>query len=179
MAIPRKNCTTIDQLIDLVYQPTSSSNWQLRCWTWTDAVDYRGQATVKWFGVTHRAHALIYCLVKRVVLDDKCVVRTCANPKCCNVAHMRVRLDLHADGTPRNELKRARSGMKAGQKLTPDNVREIRELLKDRRNSQSAIAAKFGVSQATIGHILHGKLHRVTPVGATPAASASANKQKV
>jgi hypothetical protein len=85
--------------------------------------------------------------------DGLQVRHTCDNPPCCNPAHLL--LGTQADNC-RDMVVRRRSGV---EKLTPDNVREIRSR-PWRRGDNTRWAAEFGVHPYTISAVRKRRYRR-------------------
>jgi len=53
------------------------------CWLWTASLDSKGYGAVRVNGVLHRAHRLVYALLRQptdMTIDHLCRVRCCVNP---------------------------------------------------------------------------------------------------
>jgi hypothetical protein len=103
-----------------------------------------------------RAHRFAWEQVHGPIPESTLVCHDCDNPPCVNVAHMFLGThgDNHAD---RNEKGRQAKGEKIGPaKLSPDAVKQIRELRRAGL-SQQRIADRFGVCQTTVSSVLLGK----------------------
>ena len=173
------------------------------CWLWQGTTDQNGYGI---FAMTARknigAHRLMWILIHGVVPENLFVLHRCpekANPLCVNPDHLyagtqyeNVQDSLregthfglthpyslatyvaqHPEVKPRGEAHK-------NSKLTDESVREIHALYP--QHSMRAIAVRYGVSSATIGHILHGLIWRhvsTTPEdhGSQFAPLASADK---
>lgn len=128
------------------------------CVVWPMNRDPNGYGRVGYNGKLYWTHALVCELANgpRPSKDHE-ATHSCGNGKggCVNPRHLKW-------GTrSRNQLDRRFHGTKsrghrgASRKLTPENVAEIRAL--KGLETQRAIAAKFGVSDATIRDIYSGK----------------------
>ena len=136
------------------------------CWNWQGALQSCGAVpTMQWKGKTGA--------VRRFVLLDKgwapnkglVATYTCGNPLCVHPDHLgwasrktlQVRivanLKYHLDPM-RN--KRLADSARGRAKLSLDIAQEVR----DADGSQRAVAAKFGISQATVSSIKLGKTWR-------------------
>jgi hypothetical protein len=86
-----------------------------------------------------------------------CVCHTCDNPKCCNPNHLWLgtqtdnNLDMVEKGRQRGKNERGEKNTSA--KLTDKKVKEIRRLYMAGKTTQTALAAKYGVSIATIHYV--------------------------
>lgn len=111
-----------------------------------------GMASV--FGSTKKVlhHRLVYCQSHNLSLDDikgKVVMHTCDNPACINPAHLR--LGTQADNiADRNAKGRQAKGVThSSNKLTPDQVLQIRNSKEDRHK----LAKLYGVTAQSISDI--------------------------
>jgi hypothetical protein len=82
--------------------------------------------------------------------DGQLIRHTCDNPPCCNPAHL---LNGTTADNMRDMVRRRRHG---GEKLTPDDVRRIRDE-PVKRGSVKALAAEYGVHPQTITEIRAGR----------------------
>ena len=105
--------------------------------------------------LAHRASWLIH---KGEIPEGLCVCHSCDNRSCSNPDHLFLgtpkenTLDMHKKGRHRSS-----SGINHyNVKLTEDDVRSIKELIKQ-RFSQSNISKRFNVHPGTIQNIADGK----------------------
>lgn len=131
------------------------------CWPWTGhLVAGYGAFSVKSRHV--RAHRwLLARTLGRELRPDEQANHRCDNPPCVNPAHLYV--GSASDNTA-DMMARGRGVFRGGQdhgmaKLTWEQVAEIRSIARSGL-SQRAIAARFGIGQASIGRILTGKAWR-------------------
>jgi hypothetical protein len=129
------------------------------CWGWKKALDKSGYARISMgrskIILGHRASWIIH---NGLIPDDIFVCHHCDNPGCTNPEHLFL-------GTPKDNVqdclnkkrRTASSGLNHyNVKLTEDQVREIKKLLKE-KVSQSKLGKKFNVSPSTIQNIADGK----------------------
>lgn len=130
------------------------------CWPWTEGTTSDGYGQL---GVGSRtdgskttllAHRIAYQLKHGAIPDGLFVCHDCDNPPCCNADHLFL-------GTQRDNIRdAAEKGRRAiGErhpqaKLTDTEVRAIRAAL----GTQREIAARYGVSHATVGMIQRGEI---------------------
>jgi len=133
------------------------------CWEYPHGVNQSGYRHATWRGASVRAHILSYKLFCGPVPEGLCVLHACDNPSCCYPLHLRV--GTHKENTADMiEKGRHAFGERHGSvKLTADKVCQIRELGAVGGLSQSAIAARFGVSRSTVQLILSGKRWKHLP----------------
>ena len=124
------------------------------CWVFTGAVSKNGYGVIQFDGRLYSAHRLAYLLTHGEVADGLVVMHSCDNKRCCNPDHLSV-------GTHSENVKDAyRRGLatpnKAAARLARGDVVEIKKRLRA-GESQSVIAADYGVKQCTISNINTGK----------------------
>jgi len=85
-----------------------------------------------------------------------CILHRCDNPACVNPEHLFVgtHLDNMRDMDRKGRRMSLAGALNPRAKLAPEDVSEIRKLRG--QVSQRALAAKYGVSHAQIGHIQRG-----------------------
>lgn len=120
------------------------------CWLWIRAINGTGYGAKAIGGVTHNAHRASWLLMVGDIPEGHVVrhIDTCLNRHCVNPDHLV--LGTQAD----NMTDKARL-LRAGKKLTPDQVVEIRER-KARGEYSRVVAADYGVRHNTVDRIWHG-----------------------
>lgn len=114
------------------------------CWIWTAAVDRCGYGKVTVNNAKVRAHRVSYEIFNGPIISGGHVLHTCDVRCCVNPAHLYVGTNLQ---NMRDKVSRKRA---AGQVLTPDDVRSIRN---DRRPTKD-IAADYGISTNHVRSIM-------------------------
>jgi len=138
--------TADDKSRFLAYVFDKSSN---ECWEWVGGVNSLGYGRFALNGKTYLTHRIAFYLEYNIDPGDLLVCHHCDNPPCCNPKHLFL-------GTKQdNAQDAARKGLKSN-KLTNENVREIRRLL-CLSVPQIDIAKKFSVSATTISEIKTGR----------------------
>ncbi len=133
------------------------------CWLWD------GQRTRQGYGnidavlgsrrngtarrVVFPAHRVAYFLATGTDPVDKYVIHSCDNKRCVRPEHLSL-------GTHQQNIQEAAERGLYPSKLTEDHVRAIRILHSTGSYTQRALGVMFGVSQAAIWYVLHGKLRR-------------------
>lgn len=143
------------------WEKVDSSAGPDACWPWTGCLNSWGYGAVQWMGKATNASRAAYESIHGPV-GDLVVCHRCDNPSCCNPAH------LWAD-TQSNNLADCRAkGRSAGTfaagakhprhqaKLTPDMVREARELYAN-GISQSEIGRRWGIHSSVISRAVRGE----------------------
>lgn len=125
------------------------------CWEWIGSKHSEGYGRFKTAGHCFLAHRLSYTLACGPVPAGMDLDHTCRNRACVNPAHLE----------PVTNLENCRRGLQTASirgernihaKLTAASVSEIRALCAA-GVSQRQIARRFGVCQATVGHINTGR----------------------
>lgn len=110
------------------------------CWVWQRATTH-GYAV----GRGGRAHRVFYEEAKGPIPEGLQIDHLCRNRACVNPDH------LEAVTAAENQRRGANT------KLTADNVRAIKGLLRAGKATQTAIAERFGVCPSTISLIASGR----------------------
>ena len=130
------------------------------CYLWTAAVNKNGYGKFASNGGWILAHRYAYERENGKIPEGLIVCHSCDNPSCVNVNHMF--LGTHADNNKDRDQKnrnRQLCGEDHGRsKLTIDQVRELRELVKNGALSAYAASKKFGINHKTSRNIVEGKL---------------------
>lgn len=124
-----------------------------QCIEWEGSRQTAGYGTFTNSGTHHMAHRVAYELHVGPIPDGHLIRHSCDNPPCVNPRHLLPGLD--ADNT-QDKVDRGRHpvGEKIHfAKLTAAAVRDIRQRV-SRGESRRELAAKHGVSTATIGDIV-------------------------
>jgi len=105
-----------------------------------------------WFGQKKvLIHRLVWEFHRGPIPPGLQIQHTCDVPNCCNVDHLEI--GTHADNM-RDMAKRGRSPWT---KLTPDDVRFVRENYVPGETTQQDFADWFGVSQMQISRVIRRK----------------------
>jgi len=131
------------------------------CWPWLGAQNNSGYGTASWHGtvyVSHRIAAWILGFVEQPEapadrLGSGFILHSCDNPPCCNPTHWEIgtytqnQLDAYA--------RKRKAPLRGGAthpiaKLTPNQVRNIRQNYDAGGVRQVDLASQHGVSQRTI-----------------------------
>ena len=125
------------------------------CWNWTAAATKQGYGQF-WLGNSmvkaHRFAWVVSQTLDPVQDPDKDICHSCDNRLCCNPMHLR------QDTRSSNIKDKRKNGNCGSQKLSYDDVAEIRVLLSEGKLTQTKIAEKFGVNQNIISKIKTGKI---------------------
>lgn len=130
------------------------------CWEWQGPRLRQTYGRTKHGGRTVYAHRRAWELTHGSISDGIDICHRCDNPPCCNPVHL-FEGDHSANMADMKAKGRARSGSPKGEdhpqaKLTDADIRKMRG---DHRSgaTQTALAGRFGVSQAYVSRLLAGK----------------------
>jgi hypothetical protein len=122
------------------------------CWEWTGAHIPQGYGTINYKGKTVRAHRAVWMACFGEIPKDLFVLHDCDNPGCVNPDHLLL-------GTNRDNVQdmimKGRRG-RPNVKLTEDQVREIKSMLKSECYTLQEIGDTFGVTLTCIYQIKSG-----------------------
>ena len=149
--MPRKNTQSIP---DLFWGKVNRAGPIIQekldaCWIWEGGKQLNGYGrffTPRPEHRTYLAHRFSWILAHGNILENSYVLHRCDNPPCVRPTHLF--LGSQAD----NRIDCMLKIRNPNRKLSPENVREIRQLLSF-KVSQQSIADKFGVTQVCISHI--------------------------
>lgn len=123
------------------------------CWVWqmSPTKEGYGQASRAFeHGYDVLAHRLAHVMYIGPVPAGKIVRHLCHNRMCCNPKH--IEAGTYKDNTDDNRRDARPIGR---ERLTPEDVLEIRRLLKT--HTQRALGLRYAVDASTIGAIARGK----------------------
>lgn len=123
-----------------------------QCWGWRAHMDKDGYPIITNDGKPMRAHRVSYELHYGPIPKGMFVLHHCDNPPCTNPQHLFLgnTLDNALDASRKGRLRKGITHHSA--KLTEEQVIAIREI--GNSKSQRDIAAIFGITQTSVGHIL-------------------------
>jgi len=137
-----------------------------RCWIWRGSLDRAGYGICS-VGSFKRAHRFAWVATNGPIPDGHVVMHECDVRACCNPSHLKTGTQAENQG---DMVRRGRSarGQRAAihqhpdkyrhrLKLSVEQVREIRELLRTNQMRPSQIAQKYGVTQANVSAIQTGR----------------------
>lgn len=129
------------------------------CWLWKGPKDGGGYGLTHLDGRSQSVHRVMVVLATgQPIPEGLFVLHSCDNPPCVNPSHLRVGTHQeNMDDMVRKGRQRTPLGVSHGKsKLNDDIVRRIR-VMASGGMTQRAIAAVFGVWQATIRDVLNGR----------------------
>lgn len=131
------------------------------CWLWNGPLGKGGYGLINIVvggGVrkTFRVHRVAYCLANGLDMVPKSVLHKCDVPRCVNPDHLFA--GTHEDNMVDKMAKgRQAKGEGIGNSILKESeIRVIHELWMDGA-TQTGIAKRFGVSQATVWQVLRGQ----------------------
>jgi Autographiviridae endonuclease len=131
------------------------------CWPWLAAIGHGGYGAFTRDGRRQvGAHRMAYELAYGPVPIGKNACHRCDKPSCCNPAHLFSGTDAEniADRDAKGRTQLGERHWLA--KLTEDDIRSIRARHAADGVSQTALAAEYGVTQATVSAIILRKTWR-------------------
>jgi len=107
----------------------------------------------------YRAHRVSYSLAKGFIPRGFCVMHLCDNPPCCNPKHLKIGTvgDNNRDTSHKGRVGKVTGIRNSASVLTPDQVREIRDLYGTGDYSMREVGIQFGVSHQTVFEIVNRK----------------------
>lgn len=128
------------------------------CWLWTGwkLNSGYGETTIRGRKIT--AHRLAYTWAYGQIPKGKLLMHTCDTPLCVRPDHLRIGTDADNRLDAMVKLRHQYGEKHAKAILTDALVTEIRAL--KGKLPQREIAARYGVSQSSIGHIMTGRTWR-------------------
>lgn len=129
------------------------------CWEWKGKKDKDGYGRLRVGGrITIRTNRAAWIVANGEIPNGKMICHKCDNPCCINPDHLYVGTakDNATDRRNRGRSNNERGSLRWNSKLTEEQVRQISIDYVPGKDSQTEVAKKYGVSQATISHILRG-----------------------
>lgn len=126
------------------------------CWVWMLSARKSGHATMRVNGHTVSAYRIAYQVGVGPIPPGAMVLHRCDNPRCIRPDHLELggQAKNMADCSARRRTARGAHNGQA--RLSATAVGEIRGL-RSSGTSQSAVAARFGVTGSTVGRIWRGE----------------------
>lgn len=120
------------------------------CWEWTAHISGHGYGMFSWrHGINIGAHCAAWMLMHgESIPHGMQICHSCSNPLCCNPSHLRM-------DTPRNNTIDALNAGTSREKLTVNDVRELRRLYAGGGITQKVLADCYGVCQPRISNIVN------------------------
>lgn len=118
------------------------------CWIWTACKDASGYGFFSHRGRMRRSHRVSYMLTYGTIPEGGYVLHRCNNTSCVRPSH------LYIGDAADNARDRTVAGRthRSPQKLTPDDVRDIRVAVANGEKHR-VIAARYGISSPLVGRI--------------------------
>lgn len=138
------------------------------CWEWTGAIKAKGYGAFWQNGRSIRAHRFSWELHCGPIPDGLMVLHHCDNRRCVRPEHLFLGtaqdniLDAYQKGRVerhkpyfRNTTNHPRGETHVSSILTENDVREIRQLRSSGELTFKEIGSQYGVSRATVEHIVY------------------------
>lgn len=138
--------------VKVSYMPT-------RCWEWSG---YVKEGRYGMFAIASRpygAHRVSWIFANRKrIPKGMCILHKCDRPSCVRPSHLFLgtQKENMQDAVSKRRLASGKVSARAN-KLTSDEVEEIRECYAQGDTSQAAIAREYGVSRQNVGYIVNFK----------------------
>ena len=147
-----------------VLSPEQFWNQLLRdgeCRVWSGYRNRGGYGRLSYRHEQWSAHRLAFTLANGPIPLGFQVRHSCDNPPCCNPDHLSIGT-MEENNRDRVDRGRTHLSGRSGEanssaRLTPDQVREIRQVYSEGRTSQAALAKIFGVSKQHVARIVNGQ----------------------
>lgn len=139
---------TVDEIFD---HYTKKSD---QCWIWQGTKNHNGYGLIAIGGGRKMlAHRWSFIRHRGGLIDGFHVCHTCDTPSCVNPSH------LFAGTDADNNTDKAKK-LRAGKVLKPEQVQEIKKILKESPVPLHVIAMKFNCSRKSIQRIKNGQYWR-------------------
>jgi hypothetical protein len=131
------------------------------CWGWTGSIS-RGYGNVRVKKRHYGAHRISWEIHFGAIPPGLSVLHKCDNPSCCNPAHLFIgtQADNMRDMKEKGRARWGTEGNPRPQKLTADQVREIRILYANGNITTYQLGKQFNVDQTCISQIVLRKIWR-------------------
>ena len=126
------------------------------CWIWIAGTSGNGYGGFKIDDKMFRSHRVAFEMWKGRIPDGQLVRHKCDDPLCCNPEHLELGTTADNVNDRQERNRQSKGGDRYNSKLTEDDVREIRMLLRTGITGVE-IARRFGVSQDAISKIKSGR----------------------
>jgi hypothetical protein len=130
------------------------------CWLWTGSINTWGYGACAWNGKSTNASRAAWESVNGPAPAGHVICHRCDRPACCNPAHLWAGTqaenlaDCRAKG--RQVYRTGADHHRASAKLTPDLVRQARELYAT-GTTQTEIGRRFGVHSSVVSRAVRGE----------------------
>ena len=111
------------------------------------------------------AHRVSYLIHKGDIPEEMVILHSCDNPACVNPDHLSI-------GTQKENMqdmiKKGRQNFGHFRKLTPDQMKSIRQEYIPGKVTHEFLAKKYSVTRTNISYIVRGKSWKDFPEGTNP-----------
>ena len=129
------------------------------CWLWTGNKNDKNYGRFVWFDREEYAHRVSYIIAFGSIPKGLHILHSCDNPQCVNPVHLTAGThgDNMRDMFAKNRRQNPKGEQNGNNKLTADQVIEIRRIYKKRITPLTKLAEQFGVDRTTIHQIVTNK----------------------
>jgi hypothetical protein len=130
------------------------------CWLWAGSLFNTGYGRISVNSVSRLAHRYFFEQFKGAIPRGMNVLHKCDTATCVNPDHLYIgtNADNSADAVARKRLRPQRGEPSAAAKINPAIAAEIRRLVMETQEPQHRIAARYGISQASVSLISRNKV---------------------
>lgn len=130
------------------------------CWNWKGGINSHGYGLCQYNGKARNASRAAYMEINGGPPDGWVVCHTCDNRLCCNPAHL---VAATQGDNVRDCVAKSRQNLRSGKdhhrsnaKLTPELVKECRDLYFSGKESQSSIGRRLGLHSSVVSRAIRG-----------------------
>lgn len=128
------------------------------CWNCSLSNDYEGYSLVSIRDVTYKSHRIMWEVYNGCPIPPDMVIRhKCDNPSCVNPNHLELGTQKDNQGDKKIRGRGPRGRKNTNNKLSVDDVKEIKLLISQGHTDTSSVFKKFNCSPANIWHIRTGR----------------------
>lgn len=125
------------------------------CWEWQGSRNKKGYGHLSYKRKVELAHRISWLMFKGKIPNDMKVCHKCDNPPCINPSHLFLGSQKENVKDMFQKKRKIHEGINhPGAKLTNENIKEIRKLLREGK-TQQYIADKYNISNGHVGSIKH------------------------
>jgi hypothetical protein len=149
--------TDVDERFDAKVNKNGPTQPHMKtcCWVWTGSKVRGGYGNFRAVSKEQPVYAHRFAIERVKGKSALDVLHRCDNPSCVRPSHLRYGTELEnmGDCIKRGRRQNAKGVNNPAARMTESKVRAIRQS----RLTQTALAKKYGISQAAIGYIINRK----------------------
>ena len=123
------------------------------CWEWVAGKCKKGYGTFWANGRTNKAHRFSYTIFNKEIPKGLFVLHKCDNPSCVNPEHLFTGTNQDNMDDMVRKGRSYRGSKRSSTRLTEDNVKVIRDMIRTTSKTCREIGLIFGVSKSVIKNI--------------------------